>query len=75
MNLNDCIIAAQAILGRTLIAPEIEMTSRLLHAGKSLDDILAQLRTTEDEPVVPVDDDGLPTVRFEPAGDDVRQIP
>lgn len=82
MNVEDCIVAVQAILARTLSADEVEMTGRLFAADKSLDEILTTLREVqaappEEEagPAGPLQDEDLPTVRYEPSGDDVRRIP
>lgn len=72
MTLAEALSAAEAFIGRPLLADEIAMVGQLVEAGKDAAEIVAVFDRFER---VDVSDDEVPTYRYEPANEaEVRQI-
>jgi hypothetical protein len=69
--LSEALTVAEAELGRPLLQDEVLMVARLLEGGGTAEKLF-QLLAEFDRPVV--QDDEMPTHRYEPQGDGVRLI-
>lgn len=72
MDLMEGIRIAEALVNRHLSDDEIEMVGRLVDAGRGPEAVLKLFDGYEPPPQV--DEDGVAVWRYEPAGDQARQI-
>ena len=73
MNLEESVATVEGMLGRPLTPDEAAAVERLHRAGRDLQFIVDTI--VDPDPVPQAADEELPTVRYEPSGDDARRIP